>query len=454
MTTNTEALCLAGKMADILFDFAQRPGHALTSDDVCLFDRLRKEWNAALSAPAEQEEAPAQQKDVEPTAMQKVLQDAMATGMGMIKVHHVELRDVFIEPKSETLLDSSQPAPAAEPAEQCPICDGQEVLAFKDGLACPACVPVERELPPLPESAWTYIDAARDNAHVECYTSSQMREYGLLCAARLEGYDATVTLLRKTVDYQHIKISELEDALAAQSRLPVADERVVRVVQTHCDDLDRCVPILREHGLNPTADEVAKAASELRAALPSAPANQEPVKYEFQDREGKWHPFIDKRHYENTVKDGTWPIRALYAAPVLETEHAEAGKDDNQNEFDAARLRRVVKLVGLESAVPENDKTLLGCIGSVLGMVAREVETLQKQVKDANADADMYANAWQRELAEFDGTIRRKRHHIDAMVLTTRDLVAKLKEAQKALSTPTSAAPDQFCISQQNGDGR
>jgi DNA-directed RNA polymerase subunit K/omega len=43
-------------------------------------------------------------------------------------------------------------------------------------------------------------------------------------------------------------------------------------------------------------------------------------------------------------------------------------------EFNATRLRRVAKLVGLESAVPEDDKTLIGCMGSVLGMVARAIE--------------------------------------------------------------------------------
>ena len=42
---------------------------------------------------------------------------------------------------------------------------------------------------------------------------------------------------------------------------------------------------------------------------------QEPVRHEFQGRDGAWYPFINQRHYENTVADGTWPIRALYALP-------------------------------------------------------------------------------------------------------------------------------------------
>jgi len=42
---------------------------------------------------------------------------------------------------------------------------------------------------------------------------------------------------------------------------------------------------------------------------------QEPVRHEFQGRDGDWYPFIDQRHYENTVADGSWPIRALYALP-------------------------------------------------------------------------------------------------------------------------------------------
>lgn len=42
----------------------------------------------------------------------------------------------------------------------------------------------------------------------------------------------------------------------------------------------------------------------------------EPVEHQFQDREGHWCPFADDEHYKNTVKDGSWPIRALYTHPA------------------------------------------------------------------------------------------------------------------------------------------
>jgi hypothetical protein len=59
-----------------------------------------------------------------------------------------------------------------------------------------------------------------------------------------------------------------------------------------------------------------QAALDFAIAVLAAQRQAEPVAYQYQDREGKWRPFMDERHYENTVADGSWPIRALYAGPV------------------------------------------------------------------------------------------------------------------------------------------
>jgi hypothetical protein len=58
------------------------------------------------------------------------------------------------------------------------------------------------------------------------------------------------------------------------------------------------------------ADDLIKAANDcLAKPLP------EPVTHQFQDTDGSWHDFINPDHYKNTVKDGRWPIRALYSEP-------------------------------------------------------------------------------------------------------------------------------------------
>jgi hypothetical protein len=44
---------------------------------------------------------------------------------------------------------------------------------------------------------------------------------------------------------------------------------------------------------------------------------QGPVAHEYQGRDEIWRGFINQQHYKNTVEDGSWPIRALYAAPPV-----------------------------------------------------------------------------------------------------------------------------------------
>lgn len=61
--------------------------------------------------------------------------------------------------------------------------------------------------------------------------------------------------------------------------------------------------------------------------------------------------------------------RALYSgepAPV-------SGATSDELHFNAQRLRNVAKLVGLESAVPQDDATLDGARGSVLGQIAAKL---------------------------------------------------------------------------------
>ena len=78
-----------------------------------------------------------------------------------------------------------------------------------------------------------------------------------------------------------------------------------------------------------------------------AQPQQEPVRYEFQVRDGTWHPFLDKAHYENTVEDGAWPVRALYTStpqrkPLADEEITEVwrelkSKNEAWSDLDFAR---------------------------------------------------------------------------------------------------------------------
>src|SRR5690606_38641958 len=70
-----------------------------------------------------------------------------------------------------------------------------------------------------------------------------------------------------------------------------------------------------------------------QAAVEQAAAQdeQQPVGYQFQDREGVWKQFMSQRHYEDTLADGTWPIRAIYAAPIAQTEQQPSEESLVQN---------------------------------------------------------------------------------------------------------------------------
>jgi hypothetical protein len=64
-------------------------------------------------------------------------------------------------------------------------------------------------------------------------------------------------------------------------------------------------------------------------------------------------------------------IKRLRAAPPAPV----SGATSDELHFNAQRLRNVAKLTGLETAVPEDDLTLDGARGSVLGMIARKLRS-------------------------------------------------------------------------------
>lgn len=84
------------------------------------------------------------------------------------------------------------------------------------------------------------------------------------------------------------------------------------------DALDKCEELQELPDSPYVRDGWLRAADELRALL-AQPAQQhqgEPVAYQFQGRDGKWYGFTNERHYQNTLADGTWPIRPLYTHPA------------------------------------------------------------------------------------------------------------------------------------------
>jgi plasmid maintenance system antidote protein VapI len=68
----------------------------------------------------------------------------------------------------------------------------------------------------------------------------------------------------------------------------------------------------------------------------------------------------------------------------------------------------------------------------------KRIKELETQVKTANADADMYAKAWQRELGQWMG---RNRHRIDACVTGTRALVKAFAD----YDTPRCCGTPEYC---------
>jgi hypothetical protein len=87
-----------------------------------------------------------------------------------------------------------------------------------------------------------------------------------------------------------------------------------------------------------------------------------PVSYQFQTaKDGKWNEFLSDKHYKNTVEDGSYPIRPLFAAPQAVPAHLEEQPDgsvvDTRSEPQAVPeyVQRVV--IPFESSLPYERNT-------------------------------------------------------------------------------------------------
>ena len=65
----------------------------------------------------------------------------------------------------------------------------------------------------------------------------------------------------------------------------------------------------------------------------------EPAVRQFQGRDGVWHNFIDERHFQNTVEDGSWPLRNLYTQEAIDNLRAQLAEAQG----DAERLDWIIE---------------------------------------------------------------------------------------------------------------
>lgn len=140
--------------------------------------------------------------------------------------------------------------------------------------------------------------------------------------------------------------------------------------------------------------------------------------------------------------------RAPIVEPVqLQQPTTQARMEEIKREADATRLRLdmhdanaiITKLAGCVIGPVDSRMTVGNLMQLAVDTITAqraEIDRVTKIATNANADANMYSNAWQRELAEFDGTIR---NNIDAMVVTTQDLVQRNRRVRDALRAKLAA---------------
>jgi hypothetical protein len=79
------------------------------------------------------------------------------------------------------------------------------------------------------------------------------------------------------------------------------------------EQIEQAIEALNTHPDHDTENVNDEAVAMLQSLLDQPEGK--PVCYEYQAKSGLWFPFTDQRHQDNTIADGTYPIRPLYTHP-------------------------------------------------------------------------------------------------------------------------------------------
>ena len=151
-------------------------------------------------------------------------------------------------------------------------------------------------------------------------------------------------------------------------------------------------------------------------------AKPEPAARQFQGRDGVWHNFIDERHLQNTVEDGSWPLRNLYTQEAIDTLRAEIATLRAENESLREQRNHIGLCIGHALRGGKKDDHEAG-----LSERMNAIRALIAERNEWRASRIAYANEFP---LNADGEPDVVNVHANI-----RSLKAQLAEAQAALKT-------------------
>lgn len=169
---------------------------------------------------------------------------------------------------------------------------------------------------------------------------------------------------------------------------------------------------------------------------------QKPILFEVTTFYAAPQPPAPGPSYEEVEEDRQEQMR-LKEIFMSELNYMESERNALQAKVAELESLRVQDAKAYERLTKEQDAVNLmysECLGALLknqvtiAQQAERIAELEQKAKTARANADMYANAWQRELCAFDGKIYNKLHHIDAMVVTTKRFIEEWKRDRAKVS--------------------